>query len=144
MSENTLKEYKEYIDIVYKSNSIILERCELYCDFLVSLAKLIDDTFLGFDTMSSVEDMFKHFTWCFNRVTEDYEKERIHFIEKGNHYKYLWFFFWGSYYNQDEENKIIKIVFYFRSLFDINYIKTEAELNAFIDLYKIFDQNLKK
>ena len=139
-----MKDYNETLEIYYKSNNIIIERTVLYCDFLISLTRLIDETFLGDDAINTVENLFQHFTWCFDKITSDYENERIHFTPKGNHYKYLWFFFWGAYYKQDIEDKSIRIQNYFNSLFNINYIKTEAEINAFIDLYKIFDQNLKK
>ena len=139
-----IDEYINKLDICYKSNNIISERCELYCDFLISLTKTIDETFLGFDTIDSVEDIYNHFTWCFDKITKDLEYERIYFNEKGNHYKYLWFFFWGSYYKSDTEDKVRKIIYYFESLFDVNYIKSDIEINAFIDLYKIFNQNLKK
>ena len=144
MSGDILENYKEHLDIWYKTNNIIMERSELYCDFLVYLTRLIDETFLGSDVIESSEDLFNHFTWCFNKISADFEKERIVFTDKGDHYKYLWFFFYGSYYSSDQEQKTIKIENYFKSLFDYEYIKNEMEIKAFIDLYKIFDQNLKK
>jgi len=136
--------YINQIDVWYKSHNMSRERSELYCDFLVSLMTLVDDTFLGIDIVNNTEDILKHFEWCFIKTTDNFEKEKIQFNKKGNHFEYLWFFFFGAYYSSDSEDKRNKILAYFHKLFDINSQKNRSELDAFTDLYKIFEQNLKK
>ena len=139
-----IDEYINKLDICYKSNNIISERCELYCDFLISLTKTIDETFLGFDTIDSVEDIYNHFTWCFDKITKDLEYERIYFNEKGNHYKYLWFFFFESFYVSKMNNKNPPINEYIYRLFDFRHIKSTFEISILTEIYKILEQNLKK
>jgi hypothetical protein len=143
--QKILKEnYLYQIDIWNKSHNISRERSELYHDFLVSLFTLIDDTYLGKDIVNNSEDIMKHFEWCFNKTISNFEMEKIYFNTKGNHFEYLWFFFYGAYYNSEPEDKRTKILLYFYRLFNINVMKNRNELDAFTDLYKIFEQNLKK
>jgi hypothetical protein len=140
----TFETYKEQIDVWYRVHNIIRERTELYYDFLSSLLTLIDETYLGSDIIQSEEDMMSHFTWCFNKIISNFEQEKIYFLPKNTHYPYLWFFFFKSYYTCVTENKVEILHDYFKLLFDFNKIKTPTELESFIDIYKIFDQNLKK
>lgn len=135
---------REQIDTLYKVNNIIREKAELYYDFISSLLDIIDKTYLGPDVMISDDDMIDHFIWCFNKVSDNFEHERIHFIVKGSHYEYLWAFFYNAYYLCNTENKVLILHEYFKLLFDFNKIKTPSEIESFIDLYKILDQNLKK
>jgi adenosine deaminase len=90
----TYEAQREQLEIWYRAHNIIREKAELYYDFLFSLLNLIDETYLGADVMQSEEDMMNHFTWCFNKVTSNFEQERIHFLTKNTHFPYLWFFFY--------------------------------------------------
>lgn len=143
--EKILKEnYLLQIDNWNKSHNISRERSELYHDFLVSLLILIDDTYLGNEMVSSEGDRLNHYQWCFNKTISNFEMEKIYFSTKGNHFEYLWFFFFGAYYNSDQEEKRDKILSYFHKLFTVDVMKNRNELDAFTDLYKIFEQNLKR
>ena len=89
--------------------------------------------------------MVNHFSWCFNKVLDDFEKERIKFSPASTStYDYLWYFLYKGFYTSDSDNPIQVILSYFKFLFDVNEIKSPIELEAFKDFYKIFDQNLKK
>lgn len=140
----TFESYKDQIDVWYKSHNIIREKSELYYDFLSSLLNIIDETYLGADVIITDEDMVNHFNWCFNRVISNFEQERIYFHSKDEHHDYLWVFFYKAYYTCETENKTNILSDYFKVLFNFNRIKTPPELESFTDLYKIFDQNLKK
>lgn len=140
----TFENYKEEIDIWYKSHNIIREKSELCYDFLSSLLNIIDKTYLGIDVTKSVNDMVNHFNWCFDKVISNFEKENIYFNSKDTHYDYLWLFFYKAYYTCNTENKTEILRDYFKVLFNYNRIKTPLELESFTDLYKMFEQNLKK
>jgi hypothetical protein len=140
----TSETYKEQIEVWYKTHNIIREKAELYYDFLFSLLDIVDETYLGSDVIKSDEDMINHFNWCFNKVISNFEQERIYFNNKDTHYDYLWVFFYKAYYTCPTENKMEILSEYFKVLFNFNRIKTPPELESFTDLYKIFDQNLKK
>lgn len=140
----TFENYKDQVDIWYKSHNIIREKAELYYDFLFSLLNVIEATYLGPDIIVSDEDIRSHFDWCFNKVISNFEQERIYFLTKNDQYQYLWFFFYKAYYKCSTENKYQILLDYFKLLFNFNKVKTPVELESFTDLYKIFDQNLKK
>jgi len=149
----TLEAYREQMNLLYSANNIIREKTELYFDFISSLIKLIDETYLGPEVISNREDRVNHFIWCFNKVLEYFEHERIKFspISYGTDfmisttgYDYLWNFFYRGYYTNPMEDKSDSMLEYFTHLFNFNEIKSPTELELFIDFYKIFDQNLKK
>lgn len=139
----TTEEIREKILLQYSANNIIRERSELYYDFVVSLLSVIDETYLGSDVISSQEDMVNHFTWCFKKVIDNFNKERIKFNPDAD-YEYLWYFIYRGYYSSDVDNKYNALLDYFTYLFNYTAIKGEVEIDSYIDFYKIFDQNLKK
>jgi hypothetical protein len=140
----TSESYKNQIDIWYKTYNMTREKTELYYDFLVSLLDIIEETYLGLDVMTSQTDIKNHFIWCFDKLIENFEKERIFFKNRGNHFEYLWLFFYEAFYETDYEGGINKIREYFHKLFNFNYRKSRSELDMLTELYKLLDQNLKK
>jgi hypothetical protein len=69
--------YKQQIDVWYRAYNISREKTELFYDFLISLHNLIDETYLGTDVMMSTEDQINHFTWCWDKTIESFNKEKI-------------------------------------------------------------------
>jgi hypothetical protein len=150
-----LDSYQEQMDLSYKVNNIIREKTELYYDFVSSLLDLIEKTYLGPDIIETDEDMWNHFQWCYNRIVIDFEQEKIYFkpivstgIPDKNSpypmYVYLWVFFHKSYYTCDNDDKYKILSDYFKNLFNFPKLKSPIELETFIEIYKMFDQNLKK
>ena len=140
ISEN----HKNQSEIWYKAYNITREKTELYYGFLISLLNLIEETYLGPDVLDDEDDIKNHFTWCFDKVTSNFEKERIFIKNRGNHYEYLWLFFHEAFYITQSEGNTTRIREYFYKLFDYNYNKSRAELDMLTDIYKLFEQNLKK
>ena len=141
----TLEEYREQINIWYSANNIIREKSELYYDFITTLLKLIDETYLGSDIVSTQDDMVNHFMWCFNKIRANFEHERINFTSVSTPaYDYLWFFLYKGYYTSELDDRREILLEYFKYLFDHSIVKTPPELESYKDFYKIFDQNLKK
>lgn len=140
----TFETYKEQIDIWYRAHNIIREKSELYYDFLSSILDLIDETYLGSDVLVSDNDIINHYYWCFNKTINNFDQEGIHFINKSNQYEYLWLLLYRGYYKSVMERKHEILSEYFKELFTFNKVKTPVELESFIEIYKMFDQNLKK
>ncbi len=90
---------KESIAVIYASNNIIYEKCELYNDFVQSLLSLVFDTYLGDDFMS-VEDQIKHFRWCWNSVVDNFKEEGI-YIKNPKLYNYFLEFMLEAFYMYD-------------------------------------------
>lgn len=136
--------YKEQINIWYKAHNIVREKAELYYDFLYSLLMIIDETYLGPDIIQTDLDITNHFKWCYNKVIQNFEQERIYFTGKNSQYEYLYFVFYKAYYKNEHEEKFENLNEYFKLLFAYNKIKTSTEFESFLDMYKMFEQNLKK
>jgi hypothetical protein len=140
----TSESYRNQIEIWYKTYNISWEKTELFYDFLRSLYDLIEKTYLGTDVMFDETHQKSHFTWCWNKTIENFEKEKILFKTYGSHYDYFLNFFLEAYYNPKINDHIIKISEYFYKLFDFSYKKTRSELDILSEVYKLLDQNLKK
>jgi hypothetical protein len=136
--------YKNQIDIWYRTYNISHEKIQLFYDFLVSLFNLIEETYLGSDILKYELDMKNHFTWCWEQTIASFDKEKIFFKEKGSCYEYFWNFFLEAYYIPQYLEETIRIKEYFYKLFDFNYKKSRSELDMLTEIYKKFEQNLKK
>ena len=135
----------ESIELLYNANNVRYENAMIYSDFSVSLTNLITTTYLGDDLMSE-EDREKHFNWCWDKVNENFKKEQIE-LNPSNELK-LWYFdnFDIAFYNYQDKEENTKIpstlVKFFKEIFNIQCIKTRAEVDVFIEVYKLFTQNL--
>ena len=136
--------YRNQIDIWCRAYNISREKSELFHDFLMSLYDLIEDTFLGTDVLNLEEDQFGHFSWCWDRTIENFEKEKIYFKEKGLHFEYLWNLYIEAYYNTKMNNNTSRINEFFNMLFSFKHLKTRTEFDMFVEVYKILEQSLKK
>ena len=78
--------YKNQIDVWYRAYNISREKTELFYDFLMSLYNLLQETYLGPEVFELEEDQKNHFTWCWDKTIENFNKEKIFFKERGKHY----------------------------------------------------------
>lgn len=136
--------YKQQVDIWYRAYNISFEKTELFRDFLISLYELMESTYLGADVLQNQEDQSNHFTWCWVKTIDSFNKEKIFFKEKGNLYNYFWNFFMEAYYFMKLEDNQIVIKEYIKKLFDFSVEKSRSELDMLAEIYKMFDKNLKK
>lgn len=131
------------VDIWLKANNIIHEKSELFHDFLFSLLKLIENTYMGDDVTGLDEDKQKHFDWCWNKIIGDFEKEKIVFEKSGHHYDMLWSLFQDSFYSEDDKENTMRVQEFLNRLFNLTAKKTKSELDMLGDLYKILEKSLK-
>lgn len=136
---------KESISIIYASNNIKYEKCELYGDFVQSLLMLAFDTYMGDDVMS-VEDQINHFKWCWDKVIENFKEEGIYF-KNIKLYDYFLEFMLEVFYTYDgkqlydyTDNGILKI---WNDIFTYDKSKTQADIDTLIEIYNIFEKSLK-
>jgi hypothetical protein len=140
----TPENHKQQIDIWCRANNISREKLELFHDFLISLYVIINDTYLGVDVMFLENDQRDHFNWCWDKLITDFEKEKIHFKNRGEYYHYFWNFFLEAYYLDIIANSEPRVLSYFVELFNLKSIKTRSELDLLNEIYKLLNQNLKK
>ena len=99
---------------------------------------------MGTDVIITEEDQRNHFTWCWDNTIENFSKEKIFFKDRGNFFEYFWNFFFDAYYYQQIENRPVRITEYFDKLFNFKYRKSRSELDMLTEIYKLFEQNLKR
>ena len=134
---------KEDILLLYKINNVTPERSALYLDFTHSLYDLIVTTYLGDEVMNN-DSIKQHFDWCWKKVIEAFQKEKIYF-ESVELYNYFFTLFLESFYTEVDksEKNVNKLLEFWQDIFEYSVTKTLSELEAFIDLYKIFDRSLQ-
>jgi hypothetical protein len=137
---------KESIEFLYEANNVKFERCELYGDFVQSLLMLVFNTYMG-DEHTNLENQFKHFEWCWDKNIKNFEEEGIFFNNQKLYNYYLEFVFEVFYSNPDKENYednekgILRV---WNDIFNYTSVKTNSDIDTLIEIYKIFDQSLKK
>jgi len=135
---------KDSVNVIYSSNNIKYEKCELYNDFVQSLLSLAFDTYLG-DEFMKVEDQIKHFRWCWNKVVDNFKEEGIYF-KSPKLYNYFLEFMLEVFYMYDDKQQqnyddtgILKI---WENVLSYDKPKTHADLDTLIEVYKIFEKSL--
>ncbi len=136
--------YKNQIDVWYRAYNISREKTELFHDFLISLHELIESTYLGPDVIETEQDQIGHFNWCWNKIIDNFSKERIFFKETGSHKDYFSNFYIEAFYIPNTHDGNLKILEYLNKLFDFKHKKSRSELDMLTEVYKMLDQNLKK
>lgn len=133
---------KNDVILMYRINNVIPERSVLYLDFAHSLFDLIVTTYMGDDLMDG-KRVKEHFDWCWKKTIDSFIKEKIYF-EGTELYSYFFTLFLESFYSESDksEKNVNKILEFWKDIFTYSTSKTLSEVEAFIDLYKIFDKSL--
>ncbi len=154
--EDKKKEFLSYIKtplsensiaVLYSANNIRYEKCLLFSDYVQSLLTLIFDTYMG-DDITSDDDKFKHFEWCWNKNIENFKDEGIHFGTTNSSYNYFLEFMMEVFYTittkGGKEHIPITIRTLWLSVFSYNRMKTRSDMDNFIEIYGILEKSLKK
>lgn len=133
---------KDDILLMYKINNIIPERGSLYLDFTHSLFETVTTTYLGDEVMDG-KAVKQHFDWCWNQTITSFKKEKIYF-DSTELYNYFFTLFVESFYSENDKSdgNVNKLLEFWVDIFKYSTSKTQSELEAFIDLYKLFDKSL--
>jgi len=125
------------------------EKIELYGDIFKSLNHVIIDTYMGSsdentETKISLtqEDKDSHFTWCWNKVVEDFRKEKIKIKEYGEHKDYFKSFFMDTFYNHPDKNIKDSIPKFLGEVFDLKKPFSKSDLDILTELYKLLEKSI--
>lgn len=135
----------EQMNLLYRANNIKYEKCNLYYDFIISLNKLVIDTYLGDDYINSDEDIKNHFDWCIEKNVSNFKDENIIFTNIEKLREYFYYFFYEIFYSIKEKNNVEErlnnLAIY---SFDYHRLKSRSDIDVMIELYKIFEKSLQK
>lgn len=131
-------------DITTQKYLIIKDRVDVYKDFTMNLLYYITDFYLDKRTLSNDEDIHNHFTYCFNKVCDEFKQENIDFTENEE----LKSYFYGYYYQQlyksggDGIPELEYFENFWNAIFDFDKQKNKNIINVLIEVYQIFDQSI--
>ena len=133
----------EEMNLLYKANNVKYDKCELYHDFILSLNKLIVETFLGDDVINSEENIKNHFNWCIEKIFNNFKEENIIFDEWDDLKNYFYNFYIELFYNINNKNEAIEKLNKLPILsFDYGRIKTRSDMDVLLELYRLFEKSL--
>ncbi len=131
------------MNLLYKANNINYDRCNLYYDFITSLNRSVNNTFLGDDVINSEEDIKNHFEWCFNNRIEKFAKEGIYFLDTNTLKEYFFNFYIEIFYNNTNKKDSLERLDKFPNMsFKYYRLKTRSDMDVLLELYRIFDKSL--
>lgn len=135
---------KESIIVMYDANNIKFDRCELYGDYVQSLFRLVFETYMGDDVMN-VDSQVNHFKWCWKKNVENFYNEGVR-IDSLKLYDYFLQYMLEVFYSLEKkpidyvDRVSLKL---WGEIFDYSRIKTNSEMDTFIEVYKIFEKSIK-
>ena len=123
-----------------KNNIIILKkRINLYKEFSLDLVKKVHDTFPGSSTRLNETDFINHYNWCYDKISEVYEKQEIYFKDNDELREYFEEFFLDNYYSENDNDKIVDYYYkYWNTTFDYKNLKKEG-MNTLTFIFKKFN-----
>ena len=135
----------EQMHLLYRANNIKYERCNLYHDFIISLNKTINDTYLGSEYITNKKEMIQHFKWCLDKVIDNFREENIVFEDTTKVEEYFYFFYHEIFYkNGDKKNNLSKLNSLAYLSFDYHRLKSRSDIDVLIEVYKLLDKSLNK
>lgn len=128
----------------FKSYNVIKERVELYKDFTLNLLYYVYDTYLGNEYIKTEYDIRGHFTWCYRKVLEDFEREGIYFHENEELYDYFYGYYLDQFYKKNKLETLSHYEKFWENIFEIKKTKKRNIFEVLLELYEIFDKSITK
>ncbi len=135
---------KESIMITYDAHGVSYDKCELYGDFILSLLRIIFDTYMG-DDITDDNQKQHHFLWCWEENVNRFKLENFtidNTMVKDYFNDFMDEFYYKSPKKFDESYELgcMKV---WRDIFDYNKLKSKSELETFIEVYGLFEKTKK-
>ena len=131
----------DQMNLLYKANDIKFDRCNLYYDFIKSLNRVIVDTYLGSEYITTDREIKEHYLWCFNNIVSNLKEENIIFDDVDRLKEYF-FFFYDELFYKDSDKVLDKLDNLAEFSFDFYRIKSRSDIDIMIELYKLFEKSL--
>jgi hypothetical protein len=131
----------DQMNLLYKANDVKFDRCNLYYDFIKSLNKVIVDTYLGSEYITTDREVKEHYLWCFNNIVDNFKEENIIFDDVVRLKEYF-FYFYDELFYKDSDKFLNKLDNLAEFSFDFHRIKSRSDIDIMIELYKLFEKSL--
>lgn len=122
---------------------IIKDRVDLYEDFTINLLYCIYHYYLDKNSLSNDEDIYNHYSFCFNKVCDDFLEEEIDFKNNTEIKEYFYKYYYNQFYKPSNNFDITMEDFeeFWRNVFAIEKQRKRNLINVLIDLYGNFDKS---
>jgi len=127
--------------VTTKKYIIVKDRVELYKDFALNLLYHIDHYYVDFDSIHEDSDINNHFSWCFNKVCDEFKEENIDFSTNVVLKEYFNTYYYHQYYKikGTDDIQLQHHEKFWNEVFNINNEKNRNILNILIEIYTICD-----
>lgn len=128
---------------------VIKDRVEVYKDFTLNLLYYIQKYYVDRESLSEDEDIYNHYSWCYNKTCDDFKKEELDFSTNEELKKYFYMYYYNQFYLLDEDQfghdgSLEYFKEFWDTIFEIKNQKNRNILNVLIELYAIFDKSVNK
>ncbi len=143
---------KNKINIALKENNIKQELIDLFRDFLLYLYSKIKDSYVGNFLFEDEHDVYYiftdkqidiHFNWVLTRIVNNFKKENINFNFTDEDYFFIREFITTIFYEVESEEELNNNNKFINEIMCIKKIKTQAQLDNFIEMYNLLYKSLK-
>jgi hypothetical protein len=128
-----------------KKYIIVKDRVEIYKDFTLNLLYYIDYYYIDYDSIHEDSDINNHYSWCFNKVCNEFKKEEIDFSANNELKEYFRTYYYHQFYKIKGTNRDISLAYYekfWKEIFNIEKQKNRNILNILIEIYTIYDKSI--
>jgi hypothetical protein len=140
---------KEDIEDWLRANNIVMERVNLFHDFIISLNDIVNKTYLGGENdeneikiQMTENDIRGHFDWCILKVIKDFNKESIYFRPEEDYLDFMFSFYKETFYNQTQDLVRNSLGKFFDDLFNLESMVTRSDLDMLITIYRGLNKNM--
>jgi len=127
---------------------IIKERVETYKDFTFNLIYYINHYYLDENSLSLDKDIYNHFSFCYNKVCDNFLEEEINFKDNKELKNYFKHYYYHRFYRAQSNSEMdVSLNYYKRfwdKIFDIENLTKKNIIRVFVELYEIFDKSINK
>ena len=127
---------EEEYELWFQSNNIIVERLQVFQDFIISLVFMINDTYLGDKPESketniilSNDDNINHFNWCWEKIIKNSAKENVLIEVNGEHKDFIQDFIFEIFYTQKSNMVKDSVLKFFMDVFYLEGTTTKSDLD---------------
>jgi hypothetical protein len=121
-----------------KAHNVLLERVQLYHEFIVNLTYYLYDTYLGAESIVTSQDMEGHFNWGYNKVIKEFKEEGIDFSTNADVKEFFAKYFVANLYNGSPAN-VDSVLTQWKEIFTLRPEKSETEFQLLLEIYERFD-----
>jgi len=126
--------------------SILKDRVVLYNDFTLNLLYYIDKYYIDKESLYEDEDIYNHFSWCYNKACDGFKREEINFSNNKALKEYFYDYYYHQYYKSkdDDDIEIKKHKDFWEKIFLFETQKSKVYFKILVELYGFFEKTIKE